>query len=56
MTTIYEYNYKKAGPGQSFAAFISKIGKTAMASSEDKSLDIFGKPLELTGKAQRSCA
>ena len=34
--------------GPEFAAFISK--NTAMASSEDKSLDIFGKPLEITGR------
>lgn len=56
MATIYEYNYKKAGPVRVLLLLSAKLEKTAMASSEDKSLDIFGKPLELTGKAQRSCA
>ncbi|XP_019855654.1 PREDICTED: F-actin-uncapping protein LRRC16A-like [Amphimedon queenslandica] len=48
MTTIYEYNYKKAGPVRVLLLLSAKLEKTAMASSEDKSLDIFGKPLELT--------
>ena len=39
---------RRAGPGPRVCYFYQQ--KTAMASSEDKSLDIFGKPLEITGR------